>query len=85
MYDNYIIFLKRQLYQTLSVSVLLNGCTTRKLTKGLEKKLDGNYTRLLHIILNNPKKLYSTKLYGYLPPILQNIQVRHSKETMGNL
>ena len=34
------------------VSILLYGCTTWTLTKRMEKKLDGNYTRMLRAILN---------------------------------
>ena len=34
------------------VSILLYGCTTWTLTKRLEKKLDGNHTRMLRAILN---------------------------------
>ncbi len=34
------------------MSILLYGCTTWTLTKRLEKKLDGNYTRMLRVILN---------------------------------
>ena len=37
---------------TDKTSILLYGCTTWTLTKWLEKKLDGNYTRMLHAILN---------------------------------
>ena len=34
------------------VSILMYGCTTWRLIKRLEKKLDGNYTRMLRAILN---------------------------------
>ena len=34
------------------VSILLYGCTTWMLTKRLEKKLDGKYTRMVQAILN---------------------------------
>ena len=37
----------RKFFQVLSVSVLLHGCTTWIFIKHLEKKLDGNYTRML--------------------------------------
>ena len=39
-------------FQAAVVSILLYGCTTWTLTKWLEKKLDGNYTRMLRAILN---------------------------------
>ena len=44
--------IKRSFFQAAVVSILLYGCTTRALTKFIEKKLDGNYTRMLQAILN---------------------------------
>ena len=44
--------MKRNFFQAAVVSILLYGCTTWTLTKRLEKKLDGNYTRMLRAILN---------------------------------
>ena len=44
--------MKRSLFQPAVASILLYGCTTRTLTKRLEKKLDSNYTRMLRAILN---------------------------------
>ena len=44
--------MKRSFYQAAVVSILLYGCTTWTLTKRLEKKPDGNYTRMLGAILN---------------------------------
>ena len=44
--------IKRSFFQAAVVSILLYGCTTWTLTKRLEKKLDGNYTRMLRAILN---------------------------------
>ena len=34
------------------MSVLLYGSTTWTLTKSLEKKLDGNYVKMLHAVLS---------------------------------
>ena len=45
--------IKRSFFQAAVVSILLYGCTTWTLTKCMEKKLDGNYTRMLRAILNN--------------------------------
>ena len=58
--------------------ILLYGCTTWTLTKRLEKKLDGNYTRMLWAILNKSwwKNPTRHQLYGHLPPITKTIQVR---------
>ena len=39
--------MKRSFFQATVMSILLYGCTTWTLTKRLEKKLDGNYTRML--------------------------------------
>ena len=44
--------MKRSSFQPAVVSILLYGCTTWTLTKQLEKKLNGNYTRMLRAILN---------------------------------
>ena len=63
--------MKRSFFQAAVVSILLYGCTTWTLTKRLEKKLDGNYTRMLRAILNKSWWQHPTKhqLYGHLPPI----------------
>ena len=50
--------MKRSFFQAAVVSILLYGCTTWTLTKRLEKKLDGNYTRMLRAILNNFWRLH---------------------------
>ena len=44
--------MKRSFFQVAVVSILLYGCTTWTLAKRLEKKLDGNYTRMQRAILN---------------------------------
>ena len=44
--------IKRSFFQAVVVLILLYGCTTWTLTKRMEKKLDGNYTRMLCAILN---------------------------------
>ena len=55
--------------------------TTWTLTKRLEKKLDGNYTRMLRAILNKSWQQHPTRhqLYGHLPPITKTIQVRRTR------
>ena len=54
---------------------------TWTLTKQLEKKLDGNYTRMLRAILNKSWRQHPTRhqLYGHLPPITKTIQARRTK------
>ena len=73
--------MKRSFFQVPVVSILLYGCTTWMLTKRLEKKLDGNYTRMLRATLNKSWRQHPTKhqLYGHLPPITKTIQVRRTR------
>ena len=73
--------MKRSFFQAAVVSILLYGCTTWTLTKRLEKKLDGNYTRMLRAILNKSWRQHPTRhqLYGHLPPITKTIQVRRTR------
>ena len=73
--------MKRCFFQAAFVLILLYGCTTWTLTKWLEKKLDGNYTRMLRAILNKSRRQHPTKhqLYGHLPPIMKSIQVRWTR------
>ena len=47
--------MKRNFFQAVVVSILLYGSTTWTLTKRLEKKLDGSYTRMLRAKLNTPQ------------------------------
>ena len=73
--------MKRSFFQAAVTSILLYGCTTWTLTKRLEKKLDGNYTRMLRAILNKSWQRHPTRhqLYGHLPPITKSIQVRRAR------
>ena len=73
--------MKLSFFQAAVASILLHGCTTWTLTKRLEKKLDGNYTRMLPAILNKPWRQLPTRhqLYGHLPPITKTIQVRRTR------
>ena len=73
--------MKRSFFQAAVVSVLLYGCTTWTLTKRLEKKLDGNYTRMLRAILNKSWQQHPTRrqLYGHLPPVTKTIQARRNR------
>ena len=58
-----------------------NGCTTWMLTKCIEKKLTGNCTRMLQIILNKSRKQYPTEqqLYSHQSPISKTIQIRWTR------
>ena len=74
---------KSSFFQVAVVSILLYGCTTWTLTKWMEKKFDGNYTRMLRAIFNkswsqHPKKQHQ---YGHQPPITKTIKVRRTRHT----
>ena len=60
--------MKRSFFQAAVTSILLYGCTTWTLTKRLEKKLDGNYTRMLRAILNKSWRQHPTRHQLYGPP-----------------
>ena len=65
--------IKRSCFQATIVSILLYGCNTWTLTKCMEKKLDGNYTRMFRAILNKSKTAAKP------PPITKTIQVRRTR------
>ena len=67
----------RSFFQAAVVSILLYGCTTWRLTKRLDKKLAGNYTRMLRTILNKSWRQHPARhqLYGHLPPTRKTIEV----------
>ena len=73
--------MKRSFFQAAVVSILLYGCTTWTHTKRLERRLDGNYTRMLRAVLNKSWRQHPTRLqlYGHLPPITKTIQVRRTR------
>ena len=79
--SNFTDKMKRSFFQAAVVSILLYGCTTWTLTKRLEKKLDGNYTRMLRAILNKSWRQRSIRhqLYSHLPPITKTMQVRRTR------
>ena len=70
--------LKRDFFRAVVESVLTYGATTWTLTKKMESKLDGTYTRMLRAALNIPWQIHPTKkqLYGHLPPITVSIRER---------
>ena len=73
--------MKSSFFQAAIVSILLYGCTTWMLSKRMEKRLDGNYTRMLRAILNKSWRQHPTKqqLYGHLPPITKTIKIRRTR------
>ena len=68
--------MKRSFFQAAVASILLYGCTT-----WMEKKLDGNYTRMLRAILNKSWRQHPTRhqQYSHLPPITKTNQVRRTR------
>ena len=70
--------MKGSFFQVAVVSILLYGCTRWTLNKRMEKKPDGNYTRMLWAILNKSWRQQPTKqqLHSHLPPITKTVQVR---------
>ena len=73
--------MKRSFFQAAVVSILLYGCASWTLTKCMEKRLDGNYTRMLRAILNKSWRQQPTKqqLYGHRPPITKTIKIRQTR------
>ena len=58
--------IKRDFFQTVTVPILLYGCTNLNCRKCM---LDGNYTRMLHAVLNKSWNQAKLQLYGHLPSI----------------
>ena len=68
-------------WETSYIYIYIYWCTTWTLTKRLEKKLDGNHTRMLRALLNKSWRQQPTRhqLYGHQPPITKTIQVRPTR------
>ena len=73
--------MKRSFFQAVVVSILLYGCTTRTLTRRMERNLDDNCTRMLQALLNKSRRRHPTNqyLYGHLPPITKTMKVRRTR------
>ena len=73
--------IEHSFFQAAVISIMLYGCTRWTLTKRMEKKLDGNYTRMMRAILNKSWRQHPTQqqLYDHLPPITKTIQVRRTR------
>ena len=65
----------------INICRLFNTKTTWTLTKRLEKKLDGNYARMLREILNKSWRQHPTRhqLYDHQTPMTKTIQVRQTR------
>ena len=73
--------MERSFFQSVVVLILQYRCTSWTRTKRIEKKLDGNYTRMLWAIFNKSWRQHPRKhqLYGHLPPITKAIKVRRTR------
>ena len=73
--------MKCSFFQAAIVSILLYERTTWTLTKRMEKKFDGNYTRTLRAILDKSWKQHPTnqQLYSHLPPMMKTIKIRRTR------
>ena len=60
--------MKRSFFQAAIVSILLYGFSTWTLTKRMEKKLDGNYKRMLRAILNKTWRQHPQKAAAIRSP-----------------
>ena len=79
--------MKRSFFQAAIVSILLYRCTTWTLTERLEKKLDGNYTRMLRTILDRSRRQHPAKqqLYGHLSRKLSKLDEPDMQDTAGEV
>ena len=79
--------IKRSFFQVAVMLILLYGCTTWTLTKCMEKKLDGNYTRMLRTILNKSWRQHPTKqqLYNYLSQKLSKLEEPDMQGSVGGV
>ena len=79
--------IKCSFLQAAVVSILLYGCTTWTVTKRMEKKCDGNYTRMLQAILNKSWRQHPTKqqLYSHLPQKLSKLDKSDMWDTAGEV
>ena len=68
-------------FQAAVELLLLYGCTTWTLTERMEKKFDGNYTRIMCAGFNKSWRQHPTKqqLYDHLPPITKTIQIKQTR------
>ena len=84
--STYFILSRQQefhiLLKWLHLSIMLSHLDAiSDMYKRLEKKLDGNYPRMLPAILNKSWRQHPTRhqLYDHLPPITKTLQVRRTR------
>ena len=72
--------INQKVFQVVAMLALLYNYIIRTLTKSLEKKLNGNYTRMPNSVLDKSWKQHPTKqLYDHFPSISQIIQVKWTR------
>ena len=73
--------MKRNFFRAVVESVLVYGSTAWTLTKQLEDKLDGTYTKMLRAVLNKSWKQHpnNKELYGNIPKISDTIRERRTR------
>ena len=76
--------MKCSFFPAAIMSILLYGCSTWMLTKQLEKKHDGNYTRMLRAILNTPQNSSCMATY-HLSRKLSKLDEPDMQETVGEV
>ena len=76
--------IKRSFFQAVIVSIVLYVSTTWTLIKRMKRKLDGNCTRMLRVVLKKYRGQQPTKqqLYVHLQPIKKTIQVRRTRHAL---
>ena len=73
--------IKIEFFRATVESVLLYGCSTWTLTKCLEARLNGNYTRMLRAVqdIHWSQRITNTELYYNLPRISDTIRERRTR------
>ena len=73
--------LKIQFFRATVESVLLYGAESWTLTKKMRDRLDGNYTKMLRVVLNVSRKEHKTnkELYGNLRKVTETLRARRLK------
>ena len=78
--------IKRSFFQAAIVSILLYGCTTWTLTKRMEKKIDGNYARMLEQVLEASFQKSSSCIATYHPSRkLQKLDEPDTRDNAGEI
>ena len=79
--------IKRNFFRATVESVLVYGSVSWTLTKALEKRLSGNYTRMLRAILNKSWKDHHTnkEIYANIPDIYTSIRQQRLRFSVGEI